>query len=35
MSFDRLQTLIRARKNPVALTLGVPMEAVPAKLTSA
>lgn len=35
MSFDRLQTLIRARKNPVALTLGVPMEAVPPKLASA
>lgn len=35
MSFDRLQKLIRARKNPVALTLGVPMEAVPAPLVSA
>ena len=32
MSFDRLQKLIRTRKNPVALTLGVPMEAVPPQL---
>lgn len=32
MSFDRLQKCIRTRKNPVALTLGVPMEAVPAQL---
>lgn len=35
MSFDRLQTLIRTRKNPVALTLGVPMEAVPPQLVNA
>lgn len=32
MSFDRLQKRIRARKNPVALTLGVPAEAVPPQL---
>lgn len=35
MSFDRLQKLIRARKNPVALTLGVPIEAVPGQLVKA
>lgn len=35
MSFDRLQKLIRARKNPVALTLGVPMDAVPPCLVNA
>lgn len=32
MSFDRLQKLIRARKNPVALTLGVPAETLPPQL---
>lgn len=32
MSFDRLQKLIRTRKNPVALTLGVPTESIPPQL---
>lgn len=35
MSFDRLQKLIRTRKNPVALTLGVPMNTVPPQLVKA
>ena len=35
MSFDRLQKLIRARKNPVALTLGVTAGDIPPRLVKA